>query len=222
MSSPPRVAATSAPAPGRSRPSSGRGRCPLRRRGSVAAPHSRTHRTGQVAARYTKAIEQLGSGNLDVRIGGIYALERIAHNSPRDQPAVLEVLAAFIREQRSRAMATERARHGDARADNAPRCTGCGRRNWAPNPQARPGVSLARANFAAANLTGAPWRSDAGVPQGWQQTPTRAAGSRPILARAVRQQTCYASTGLPYLLSGICTGASSRHGMAGGGPGSAT
>jgi len=128
---------------------------------------------------------------------------------------VLEVLAAFIREQRSRAMATERARHGDARADNAPRCTGCGRRNWAPNPQARPGVSLARANFAAANLTGAPWRSDAGVPQGWQQTPTRAAGSRPILARAVRQQTCYASTGLPYLLSGICTGASSRHGMAG-------
>ena len=46
MSSPPRVAATSAPAPGRSRPSSGRGRCPLRRRGSVAAPHCRTHRTG--------------------------------------------------------------------------------------------------------------------------------------------------------------------------------
>ncbi len=42
-----------------------------------------------------------------------------------------------------------------------------------------------------------------------------AAGSRPILTRAVRQQTCYALTGLPYLLSGICTGASSRHGMAG-------
>jgi hypothetical protein len=52
-----------------------------------------------VTARYTKAIEQLGSGKLDVRIGGIYALERIAHNSPQDQPAVLEVLAAFIREQ---------------------------------------------------------------------------------------------------------------------------
>jgi hypothetical protein len=46
MSSPPRVAGTSAPAPGRSHPSSGRGRCPPRRRGSVAAPHCRTHRTG--------------------------------------------------------------------------------------------------------------------------------------------------------------------------------
>jgi hypothetical protein len=156
-----------------------------------------------VTDRYTKAIEQLGSDRFDVRVGGIYALQCIARDSPRDHLAVLEVLAAFIREQRSRAMATERARRGDARAGNAPRCTGCGRRNWAPNPQARPGVSLARANFAAANLTGAPWRPDAGVPKGWQQTPTRAAGSRPILARAVRQPTCYALTGLPYLPSGM-------------------
>ena len=38
-----------------------------------------------------------------------------------------------------RAMATERARRGDARADNTPRYTGCGRRNWEPDPQARPG-----------------------------------------------------------------------------------
>ena len=48
--------------------------------------------------RYTKAIEQLGSEKLDVRIGGIYALERIARDSARDHPTVMEVLAAFIRE----------------------------------------------------------------------------------------------------------------------------
>ena len=48
--------------------------------------------------RYTKAIEQLGSDKLDVRIGGIYALERIARDSARDHPAVMEVLTAFIRE----------------------------------------------------------------------------------------------------------------------------
>jgi hypothetical protein len=46
----------------------------------------------------TKAIEQLGPGKLDVRIGGIYAPKRIACDSPRDHPTVLEVLAAFIRE----------------------------------------------------------------------------------------------------------------------------
>jgi uncharacterized protein YjbI with pentapeptide repeats len=54
---------------------------------------------GQVTDRYTKAVEQLGSDNkLDVRIGGIYALERVAHDSPRDHPTVMEVLAAFVRE----------------------------------------------------------------------------------------------------------------------------
>ena len=44
--------------------------------------------------RYTKAIEQLGPDKgLDVRIGGIYALERIARDSPRDHPTIMEVLA---------------------------------------------------------------------------------------------------------------------------------
>jgi hypothetical protein len=49
-------------------------------------------RQGQVTDRYTKAIEQLGSDKLEVRIGGIYALERIAHDSPRDHPTIMEVL----------------------------------------------------------------------------------------------------------------------------------
>ena len=53
---------------------------------------------GQVTDRFTKAIEQLGSDKLDVRIGGIYALERVASDSARDHPTVIEVLTAFIRE----------------------------------------------------------------------------------------------------------------------------
>jgi hypothetical protein len=55
-------------------------------------------REGQVTDRYTKAIEQLGSDKLDVRIGGIYALERVARDSIKDHPTVMEVLTAFIRE----------------------------------------------------------------------------------------------------------------------------
>jgi hypothetical protein len=61
----------------------------------------RTHELteqGQVTDRYTKAIEQLGSRTIDVTIGGIYALERIARDSPRDHSSVIEVLAACIRE----------------------------------------------------------------------------------------------------------------------------
>jgi uncharacterized protein YjbI with pentapeptide repeats len=53
---------------------------------------------GQVTDRYTRAIEQLGSDKVDVRIGAIYALERIARDSARDHPTVMEVLSAFIRE----------------------------------------------------------------------------------------------------------------------------
>lgn len=51
----------------------------------------------QITDRYTKAIEQLGSDKPDVRLGGIYALERIAKDSPADGATIAEVLAAFIR-----------------------------------------------------------------------------------------------------------------------------
>jgi hypothetical protein len=46
-------------------------------------------RDGQIADRYSKAIEQLGSSTIDVTIGGIYAMERVARDSPRDHPAAL-------------------------------------------------------------------------------------------------------------------------------------
>jgi hypothetical protein len=52
---------------------------------------------GQVTERFTRAIDQLGNGNLDVRLGGIYALERIARDSPDDAPVIGEVLTAYIR-----------------------------------------------------------------------------------------------------------------------------
>jgi len=54
-------------------------------------------REGQVTDRYTKAIEQLGSKELPVRIGGIYALERVARDSRKDHRHVMDVLTSFIR-----------------------------------------------------------------------------------------------------------------------------
>ncbi|WP_067823504.1 pentapeptide repeat-containing protein [Actinomadura kijaniata] len=50
----------------------------------------------QVADRFARAIDQLGSDAVDVRLGAIYSLERITRDSPRDQPAVVDVLAAFV------------------------------------------------------------------------------------------------------------------------------
>jgi len=56
------------------------------------------NREGQVTDRFTRAIDQLGNETLDVRLGGIYALERIAQSSRRDHGSIVEVLTAFVRE----------------------------------------------------------------------------------------------------------------------------
>ncbi|MEV4219096.1 pentapeptide repeat-containing protein [Nonomuraea sp. NPDC049725] len=70
-----------------------------RRTYEIGQENLRLAEQGHVTDRYTKAIEQLGSSELAIRLGGIYALERIAHDSPRDQPTIVEVLCAFIRER---------------------------------------------------------------------------------------------------------------------------
>lgn len=53
---------------------------------------------GQITERFTRAVEQLGSGKLELRLGGIYALERIARDSAKDHLTVMEVLTAFLKE----------------------------------------------------------------------------------------------------------------------------
>ena len=58
---------------------------------------------GQITERFTRAIDQLGSDKLEICLGGIYALERIASDSPerdysRDYGTVMEVLTAYVRE----------------------------------------------------------------------------------------------------------------------------
>lgn len=54
---------------------------------------------GQITDRFTKAIAQLGDAQLAVRLGGIYALERIAKDSRKDYWTIIEVLTAFVRER---------------------------------------------------------------------------------------------------------------------------
>jgi uncharacterized protein YjbI with pentapeptide repeats len=54
-------------------------------------------REGQLTERFSRAVEQLGSDNEDVRIGAIRTLERIAKDSPRDRNAVQAVIGAYVR-----------------------------------------------------------------------------------------------------------------------------
>jgi uncharacterized protein YjbI with pentapeptide repeats len=55
---------------------------------------------GQDADRFIRAIDQIGQEGpekLSIRLGGIYALSRLMHDSTRMAPTVIEVLCAFAR-----------------------------------------------------------------------------------------------------------------------------
>ncbi len=70
----------------------------------AANEQARIAEEGQVTDRFTKAVEHLSSGKpgdlgtLAIRLGGIYALERIARDSERDHWPVMQLLCAYVRE----------------------------------------------------------------------------------------------------------------------------
>ena len=51
----------------------------------------------RVTELYTKAVEQLGSEKAAVRLGGLYALERLAQANISQRPTVVNVLCAYLR-----------------------------------------------------------------------------------------------------------------------------
>ena len=108
-------------------------------------------REGQVTDRYTKAIEQLGSKELDVRIGGIYALERVGRDSARDHPAVTEVLSAFIRGHSREPWPVDPGDKKRPRPDVQAAITVVGRRVAKRDIQT---INLTRATLAGATLAG--------------------------------------------------------------------
>jgi hypothetical protein len=59
------------------------------------------NRHGQITEAFASAITHLGDANLDVRLGGIYALERIARSSPADLRAIEEALCLFVKNRAS-------------------------------------------------------------------------------------------------------------------------
>ena len=75
---------------------------------------------GQITDRYTKAIDQLGNAKLEVRLGGIYALKRIAHDSTRDAQTIMDVLCSFVREKAPIPKVLPKAKKPEIIADKRP------------------------------------------------------------------------------------------------------
>ena len=117
--------------------------------------------------RYASAMALLASPQLEVRLGGVYALERLARESERDHGPIMEVLAATLRD-RAAWIAGETVA-AQMPADLQAIATVIGRRQVAFDPSeghidlhatalARvylPGANLAGAFLYAANLQGA-------------------------------------------------------------------
>lgn len=79
-----------------------------RAQAAAADRQADTSREAHFTTLFTKAIELLGATreegthkaepNMEVRLGAIYALERIAHDSTRDHWPIMETLCAYVRE----------------------------------------------------------------------------------------------------------------------------
>ena len=70
----------------------------------VAQENLKVSQEGQITDRFTKAIEQLGASGddkLQVRLGGIYALEGISSESKELRWPIMEVLCAYVRNHAS-------------------------------------------------------------------------------------------------------------------------
>ncbi|CAM5344586.1 Pentapeptide repeat-containing protein OS=Streptomyces griseomycini OX=66895 GN=FHS37_007470 PE=4 SV=1 [Streptomyces griseomycini] len=63
----------------------------------ISQDNLRLTQEGYITDRFSRAVDQLGSDKLDVRIGGFHALWRIAEQSARDREAVISIQAAYLR-----------------------------------------------------------------------------------------------------------------------------
>jgi len=132
--------------------------------------------SAQMTDRFTKAIDQLGSDNKAVRIGGVFALERIAGDSLKDESgkytlqSIAYTLAAFVRESQPTAGIPEpsyapmlKIRAPDVQAAMTVLCRSplCDDRVNASNAELRDlnrtdlRVDLSRTDLRRASLTGA-------------------------------------------------------------------
>ena len=104
----------------------------------------------QVTERFTQAINQLGSKEITVRVGGIYALERIAKDSEKDHWAIMEVLTSFI--QMNTPLQNSKSSLEKIPKDIQAALTVIGRRESLQDPENRK-LDLSEANLSGANLT---------------------------------------------------------------------
>ncbi|MFF5654380.1 pentapeptide repeat-containing protein [Streptomyces collinus] len=108
-------------------------------------------REGQVTDRYNAAVTNIGEDSLEVRLGGIYALQRIMEDSPRDQPSIVDVLSTYIRNRAKKPKQATDASNREPASDIQAALTALGSRDPAHDGTAR--VDLRATNLSGADLS---------------------------------------------------------------------
>ena len=114
-------------------------------------------REGQITESFTRAIEQLGHRESQVRLGGIYGLERIARESEQEHPTIAAVLSAYVRAEAPWVAETVHASHSlehkRLNTDIQAALTVLGRRVWRGTKHQR--IDLSDTDLRFAHLEGA-------------------------------------------------------------------
>jgi len=121
----------------------------------VAQDNVRVAQEGQVTERFTRANEQLGHEQMEIRLSGIYALERLAKDSEKYHGPVMEVLTAYVREKAPRQTKTQRTLTEKPPADIQAILTVIGRRETTGNNRHNAPLNLSESELVGANLIGA-------------------------------------------------------------------
>jgi uncharacterized protein YjbI with pentapeptide repeats len=113
---------------------------------------------GQITDSYNAAITNLGSSSIEVRLGGIYGLQSLMQDSPGNQPTVIAVLCAFVRDQTSSAVRASQPT-SQLRTDIQAALTVVGTRNTADDGRTTvidfDHAQLANAQLGSLHLSGA-------------------------------------------------------------------
>jgi hypothetical protein len=119
---------------------------------------------GKITERFSKAIEMLGNDHIEIKLGGIYALERIAKDSQKDHWTIMEVLSSYVREKATELRSSEAPATYNYNADIRAILTVFSRRKWVATEGSRKlnltstnlgGARLSEAHLSGANFIGA-------------------------------------------------------------------
>lgn len=128
-------------------------------------------RDANATGRYAEAVQQLGSESMSIRLGGVYALGRVAKDSNGDRETIFQLLASFVKDRGGTAQSPHSNRLAldviaalQLLGESWLRGNGGSRpvelRGWAmeaaqlPEVRFPPGTDMTRANLNGANLRG--------------------------------------------------------------------